>query len=528
MIVSDLSDGQWADTLRSVFLHVVPETVLVGTACLQFLLGCVYNRRWLWATVTVLGLLASMLVASLQRPAVVTVAEAAPVYTDALANLSRWIALLSGLVLIGLSWPEVSGERAAEYYGCLLTLIAGVSLAGRANDLLTLFLALELVSIPTYVLLYLPRRTRATHEATIKYFLLSVAASAVLLFGFSYLYGAAGSLRLPVMVAALAQLHTDAVTPLALLGAVLVLAGLSFRLTVVPFHFYAPDVYQAGPTGVVALLAVLPKVAGFIALGRIFGWFTPDPYHLPFPSLTQLPLMVWILAVITMTVGNIVALRQDNFRRMLAYSSIAHSGYMLIALVIASAWPDAVGSTLPAAPLVGGMEALLFYLVTYAMMTFGAFAVLAYLDTPDRPVSAMDDLAGVGRSHPVMGLALAIVLLGLIGMPFTTGFVGKFLLFVGALTAPALTSEQGRLYQILALIAAVNAAVAAVYYLRVIGILYLREPLRPLPRTWAVLPGLTAIVLAATTLVFGVYPQPLLRVMQTVAPPPTLLLQITP
>ncbi len=526
--MNGLNDGQWVDTLRNVFVHVVPEMVLVGTACLQFLLGCVYNRRWLWALVAVLGLLASILIAGLQRPAGITGAEAAPVYTDALASLSRWIALLAGLVLIGLSWPEVPGPRAAEYYGCLLTLIAGVSLVGRANDLLTLFLALELVSIPTYVLLYLPRRTVAAQEAAIKYFLLSVAASAVLLFGFSYLYGAVGSLRLPGIVTALAQLHANAVMPLALLGAVLVLAGLSFRLTVVPFHFYAPDVYQAGPTGVVALLAVLPKIAGFIALGRIFGWFTPDPWHLPFPSLTQLPLIVWILAVITMTVGNFVALRQDNFRRMLAYSSIAHSGYMLIAVVIASGWPDAAGSVLPVTPLVGGMEALLFYLVTYAIMTFGAFAVLAYLDTPERPVSAMDDLAGMGRSHPVMGLALAIVLLGLIGMPFTAGFVGKFLLFVGALTAPATSPEQGRLYQILALIAGVNAAVAAVYYLRVIGILYLREPLRPLPHTWAVLPAMTAIVLAITTLVFGVYPQPLLRLMQIAAPPPTLSVQMAP
>jgi NADH-quinone oxidoreductase subunit N len=526
--VNGLSDGQWVDTLRSVFIHVVPETLLVGTACLQFLLGCVYNRRWLWALVAALGLLASILIAGLQRPAAITVPEAAPVYTDALASLTRWIALLAGLVLLGLSWPEVPSQRAAEYYGCLLTLIAGVSLVGRANDLLTLFLALELVSIPTYVLLYLPRRTVAAQEAAIKYFLLSVAASAVLLFGFSYLYGAVGSLRLPVIVTALAQLHANAVMPLALLGAVLVLAGLSFRLTVVPFHFYAPDVYQAGPTGVVALLAVLPKVAGFIALGRIFGWFTPDPWHLPFPSLTQLPLIVWILAVITMTVGNFVALRQDNFRRLLAYSSIAHSGYMLIAVVIASGWPDAAGSVLPVTPLVGGMEVLLFYLVTYAIMTFGAFAVLAYLDTPDRPVSAMDDLAGMGRSHPVMGLALTIVVLGLIGMPFTTGFVGKFLLFMGALTAPATSPEQGRLYQMLALIAAINAAVAAVYYLRVIGILYLREPLRPLSRTWAVLPALTAIVLAAATLVFGVYPQPLLRLMQIAAPPPTLSLQMAP
>lgn len=526
--MNELSDGPLVDTLRSIFVHVVSETVLVGTACFQFLIGCVYNRRWLWAIVAVLGLLTSILVAGLQRPAVVTLAEAAPIYTDALAGLSRWIALLSGFILIGVSWPEVPSQRAAEYYGCLLTLIAGVSLVGRANDLLTLFLALELVSIPTYVLLYSSRRTPATQEAAIKYFLLSVGASAVLLFGFSYLYGAVGSLRIPVLVAALTQLHTHTVMPLALLGAVLVLAALSFRLTVVPFHFYAPDVYEAGPTGVVALLAVLPKVAGFLALGRIFGWFALHTGHLPFPTSTQFPLIVWILAVITMTLGNFVALRQDHFRRLLAYSSIAHSGYMLMAGVIASAWPDARGSILSRTPLVSGMDALLFYLVTYAIMTFGAFAVLAYFDTPERSVNAIDDLAGLGRSHPVMGLMLTILLLGLIGMPFTTGFVGKFLLFVGTLTAPAATPEQGRLYQLLAVIAAINAAIAAVYYLRVIGVLYLREPLRPLPRTWAVFPALMAIILAGATVVLGVYPQPLWRVIQTVAPPPPLPLQVTP
>lgn len=516
--MNPLSDAQWVGTRAGVFWQVVPEAVLLATVCLQFLLGCVYNRRWLWWVVSLLGLVAAMLTAGLLRPEVPAVSETAPLFTDALASLVRWFALLSALVLLGLSWPEVPSSRAAEYYGCLLTLTAGVSLVGRANDLLTLFVALELVSIPTYVLLYLSRREAKAAEAAVKYFLLSVVSSAVLLFGFSYLYGVTGSLRLTVIVPALTRWHQEMVSPLALLAVVLVLAALGFRLTAVPFHFYAPDVYQAGPTGVVGLLAVLPKAAGFIALGRILGWFT-DPLHLPFPTMSQLPLMMWLIAVITMTVGNILALRQESFRRLLAYSSIAHSGYMLMAGVIVSSWPDAVGNV-RLLPSVNGMEALLFYLAAYALMTFGTFAVLAYIDTSERPVDAIDDLAGLGRSHPVMGVLLTLFLLSLIGMPFTAGFVGKFLLFVGVLAAPGTTAEQVWLYQLLALIAAVNAAVAAVYYLRVIGVLYLREPLRPLPRTWAVLPALTAIVLAVFTVFFGVYSQPLLQKVRQAVPLP--------
>ncbi|MCS7021276.1 MAG: NADH-quinone oxidoreductase subunit N [Gemmataceae bacterium] len=514
-------DDAGAATLGSVFRYVIPEAVLLGTVCLLFLFGCVYNRRWLWGCVSLLGLVGAMLVAGLYRPGSMAVAETAPVFTDALADLVRWTALLSGLVLLGLTWPEVPSSRAAEYYGCLLTLLAGVALVGRANDLLTLFVALELISIPTYVLLYLPYRSATTREAALKYFLLSVASSAVMLFGFSYLYGVAGSLKLPVLTATLSQLPTDVLSPLALLGAILALAGLSFRLTLVPFHFYAPDVYQAGPAGVIGVLAVLPKLAGFIALGRLFGWLSANPAVLPFPPATSVPSILWILAVLTMTVGNILALRQNSLRRLLAYSSVAHSGYMLMGGVIASAWSEAPAATAAAiAPLVGGMDALLFYLLAYALMTFGVFAILTSLDTPDHTVDNIDELAGMGRSHPVRGLLLTIFLLSLIGMPFTAGFVGKFLLFVGAFTAPAAHPELSRLYQGLAIIAAVNAAVAAVYYLRLIGVLYLREPVRPLPRRWAILPTLTAIVLAIATVLFGTYAQPLLQVSQKAAPRP--------
>jgi NADH-quinone oxidoreductase subunit N len=344
-------------------------------------------------------------------------------------------------------------------------------------------------------------------------------SSAVLLFGFSYLYGLSGSTNLRVITDTLTKANAEVLSPMALVAAVLVIAAVGFRVTAVPFHFYAPDVYEGGPAGVVAQLAVLPKVAGFVVLVRVLGLVGGDPRHIPFDSYTMLPMLLWVLAVLTMTVGNVLALLQDNVRRMLAYSSVAHGGYMLMGVVIASSLPDARAAGSPA---VGGIDALFVYLVAYGMMTLGAFAVILYLDAPDRPVAAIDDLAGLGQSHPVSAAAMAVFLLSLIGLPLTAGFVGKLLLFIGAFTAPADTPAMGGLYRWMAVAAAVNAAVAAYYYLRVVGVMYLRTPLRPLAGTRALPTLLVSVVLALGTLFFGVYPQPLMKAAQNAAPVPEI------
>jgi NADH-quinone oxidoreductase subunit N len=442
------------------------------------------------------------------------------------------------LILVLMTWPEVREGIATEYYACLLIAGAGASFVGRANDLITLFLSLELLSIPTYVLLYLPVRTHLNQEAAAKYFLLSVMSSAILLFGFSYLYGLAGSTNISAITAALTNAHAgindhpNVLSPMALLGIVLVTAALGFRVTMVPFHFYAPDVYQGGPTGVVAQLAVLPKIAGFTALGRLLGMFGSHALHLPFEAATQFPLLLWILAILTMTVGNVLALLQDNLKRMLAYSSVAHAGYMLMGLIVASSLPETLGTPRidPAnekvlgvvGPTVGGIDALLVYLVAYALMTLGAFAIILYLSSSERPVESIDDLAGIGRSHPLPAAAMAIFLFSLIGMPLTAGFAGKLLLFMGAFTAPSGTGEMGNLYRVLAVVAAVNSAIGAYYYLRVIGVMFLRSPLRPLPGSQAIPALLAAVVLALATLFFGIYPEPLARAARKAAPVPIL------
>ena len=420
-------------------------------------------------------------------------------------------------MLLFVSWAEVDRTNAAEYYACLLVAAAGVSLVGRANDLITLFLSLELLSIPTYILLYLPARTKLNQEAAVKYFLLSVMSSAVMLFGFSYLYGLTGSMNLTVIADALTKAHAETLNPMALLAAVLVIAAIGFRITAVPFHFYAPDVYEGGPAGVVAQLAFLPKLAGFVALARILGLVGADVRHIPFDADTQVPLLLWILAVMTMCLGNMLALLQDNIRRMLAYSSVAHGGYMLMGIVVASSLPDAKGT-----PGVGGIDAVLVYLVAYGMMTVGAFAVILFLSTPERPVDSIDDLAGLSQTHPISAGAMAIFLFSLIGLPLTAGFAGKLLLFVGAFTAPTDTSAMRNLYQILAVFAAVNAAVGAYYYLRVVGVMFFRTPIRPAAHSRAIPTFLAAIALAGATLFFGIYPEPIARAARKAAPVPTV------
>lgn len=513
-----MTDPLYQQTLTGIFRHVIPEITLIATACVVLFVGSVVNRRWLWFVVSLLGVTAAMIVAGTIRPEPPELITASPLIPDAAAAFVRWVALITLAVMVFVAWGETDRTNAAEYYGCLLITGAGVSLVGRANDLVTLFLALELLSIPTYVLLYLPVREKRNQEAATKYFLLSVMSSAVLLFGFSYLYGLTGSLNLAIIAEAITQAHAhaDGPHPMAMLAAVMVLGGIGFRITAVPFHFYAPDVYEGGPPGVIAQLAFLPKLAGFVALARILGLLGPDPKNIPFPPDTQLPLLLWAMAILTMSVGNVLALLQDNLRRMLAYSSVAHGGYMLMGVVVASSLPDATTT-----PDVGGLDALLVYLVAYGLMTIGVFALIVFLSTAERPVQAIDDLAGLSQTHPISAAMMALFFFSLIGLPLTAGFAGKLYLFLGALNAPPQTAAMGNLYRVMAIVAAINAAVGAYYYLRVVGVMYLRTALHPLKRSWAVPTFLAALALAGGTLVFGIYPEPLAKAARTAAPIPT-------
>jgi NADH-quinone oxidoreductase subunit N len=288
-------------------------------------------------------------------------------------------------------------------------------------------------------------------------------------------------------------------------------------VTAFPFHFYAPDVYQAGPTGVVAVLATVPKVAGFVALARVLGLLIPGGTAAqPFDAVhTTVPLMLWLVAAASMTFGNVLALLQNNLRRMLAYSGVAHAGYMLMAIAAAGAIPGLTpGETITST----GMDAVLFYLIAYGLMTTGAFAVLAAVGTADRQVETIDDLAGLGQDRPWAAALLAVALVSLIGLPFTAGFTGKFQLFLATWDAPVHT-PMGHLFQTLAVIAAVNAAVGAVYYLRVAGAMYLRGALTPFAGPRCSLALAAAGLCATGTIALGVYPKPLAEAVRAAVPP---------
>ena len=492
--------------------YLLPELTLVGSACVLFLLAAFRSSRRFSGCFAFGVILAAASIALLvEEPAFLARDRfIAPIDPSGLAPFIRWLALGAGALYVLLGFSDSSRQTAPEYFGCLLVVLGGLSLVARANDLLSLFLALEMISIPTYVLLYLPTKSKAGQEAALKYFMLSILSSAILLFGFSYLYGLSGTLNLPLIAETLSKAsRVGPISPMALVAVVLVIAGLGFRIAAVPFHFYAPDVYEGAPNGVVAQLAFIPKVAGLVALARVMGLLMPDA---PFDAArTLIPLTLWVIAAVTMSFGNLLALIQDNLKRLFAYSGIAHAGYMLIGVLVAM--ESGVGTQ-------SGFDSVLVYLVAYGLMTVGIFCVLGYLTHSGRTIETVDDLAGLGRTNPVAAGMMCVFFLSLIGMPLTAGFNGKLLLFFGAFETPTTTPLKD-LYRILTLIAVLNSAVAAVYYLKILGVMFLRSPLQPAEPARGYAAFLAAFICAVGTLAVGVYPKPLVEAARKAAPIPT-------
>ncbi len=505
--MNPLKDQLTIDALTSLFELVLPEIALVGAACLSLLACVVSSRPFLHYLITILAIVGAGVLAFLEDTTgnayIRETAFRAPILATPAAAFARWLILGVGFLIVLISRRETGKQLSSEYLSCLLVALAGTSLVTRANDLVMLYLALEMISIPTYVLLYLPSRNQQGQESAIKYFLLSILSSAILLFGLSYLYGLTGTTNLTAISATLVAGQEGGHSPLATLAVVFAIAGIGFRITAVPFHYYAPDVYQGGPTAVIAQLAILPKIAGFFALANLLGIIQRPYSDLPFPVATQIPLMLWVLAAATMTFGNTLALLQDNLKRMLAYSGIAHSGYMLLGLVTATAF-----TTGQAPRYANGWDAILYYLVAYSLMSLAVFAVLIYLNSEDESTESVDDLAGLHRTHPVSAAVLLIALLSMIGMPLTAGFAGKLGLFIGLYDAPT-SNGMGQSYKTLTVFAAINAAIGAVVYLRVLGAIFLRSPLRPESSQTRGnrLPLLAAILCSVGTIVLGFYPQ---------------------
>lgn len=358
-----------------------------------------------------------------------------------------------------------------EFYGFFMLSLVGAMLCATADDLIWLFLALELTSLPTYVMVATARYRIEAPEAGVKYFFLGAFAAAIFLYGFALLYGATGTTMFTApgesdAVGISAVFRAEGVSTIAMLGLLLAIVGVSFKTAAVPMHFYAADVYQGAATPITAFLAFVPKTAGFlalIALLNLVGW----PLDAIGPWGDALVWLLWIMAVLTMFVGNTMALRQDNVKRVLAYSSIAHTGYMMVGLLAGPGLASDAGEGLL---IRNGIAAVLFYLVVYGVMNLGAFAVLGVLKARGEEAQTYDDLRGLVRRHPGLATIMAICVLSLTGIPPIVGFWGKMVLVGSAIGA----GSEMMIWLVVLLVLA--SAIAAVYYLRIIAACFLPEP----------------------------------------------------
>ncbi|MBZ5523907.1 MAG: NADH-quinone oxidoreductase subunit N [Acidobacteriia bacterium] len=412
-------------------------------------------------------------------------------------------------ILASLEYLEQQNIRSGEYYGLILFGTVGMVLMSCAIELVLIFIALEISSISTYILAGYRRRNATGTESAVKYFLLGSFATAFFLYGVAMIFGATGSTSIPDIADALIGKSSG---PLVHAAAALMLIGLGFKVAAAPFHVWTPDVYEGAPAPVVALMSTGPKAAAFAVLLRVLfstgiptpGWFW----------------LVWIAAALSMTLGNFGALRQNNVKRMLAYSSIAHAGYLLVAFAAYGNMPFS------GQPSLDGTTAAIFYTAAYAAMNVGAFIVISHFAGNDERFVSIDDYAGLGRRSPLLAFTLTIFLLSLIGIPLTGGFFAKYYVFTAALRANLVW---------LSVIGLVNSAVAAYYYLRLIVVMYMREPAgesEPIP----VAPATAAALMLAAiaTIYLGTVPTHVLRnadrgaqnlvpTMRAVAPAPVAL-----
>jgi NADH-quinone oxidoreductase subunit N len=487
--------------------------IVAAAAVAVYMLGAFVAARGVWPWLGLAGLVGGGVALALQGDLPAT---SGPLVLDGMAFYTRWLALAAGGVLMLLTWRGVEGRTRPEYVGSLLLALVGLMFVGLSGNLVLLFLGLELISIPTYILLYIGRPGGSSQEATAKYFYLSILASAMFLYGLSFLYGLGGSMQIAAIGGGFGNMFAEPGGTASIAGVALVLifGGLGFKIAAVPFHFYAPDVYQATTNTNAALLSVLPKAAGLVALVRLL--------IVAMPGLEPMGWRIAMaVAVLTMTLGNVVALWQDNLRRLLAYSSIAHAGYMLIGLTVGLA-------SLEARPqYFDGVAAMLFYLAIYAVASLGAFAVLARLSGSGRQLSSVDELAGLARSHPLSAAAMAVFMLSLAGIPPLAGFWGKLAIFAAALSVDvhAEVAALGSLrswFIILAVIGVLNAAVAAAYYLRVVGAMYFRLPLAAPPAEGGRGSAVAVLVCAAGVLALGVFPASLHQESSRASPTSTV------
>jgi len=402
------------------------------------------------------------------------------VVVDGFSIFINVLLLISGLLGVALAYGYVKrmGIERGEYYILLLFSVTGMMLMAQAADLIIVFLALELLSIPLYVLAAFAHPKLESEEAGMKYFLLGAFSTGFVVYGVALIFGATQSTSLVAIVESASHSSSNL---LLTIGAALLLVGFGFKVAAVPFHMWTPDVYQGAPTAVTAFMSSGAKIAGFAALLRVFAT--------AFPSIaTDMTGVLWALAALTMIVGNIIAISQTDIKRLLAYSSIAHAGYILMAFVPYGNPDPKIASTAVAAGL--------FYLVSYAVTNFGAWGVVIALEKKEGKGLAIEDYAGLGKKHPALAAAMTVFILSLIGFPPTLGMVGKFYLFRSAI-------DGG--FTGLAIIGVLTSLISAFYYLRVVVNMYMKEGDPAVEQeTWL---GFTTGAMAVVTVVVSLVPQ---------------------
>jgi NADH-quinone oxidoreductase subunit N len=422
------------------------------------------------------------------------------VVVDNFAVVFRYIFLLGTAltVLLSIGYLQREGSARAEFYALLLFSTIGMMIMASAADLLTLFLGLETLSIPIYVLAGYHRDRIRSNEAGLKYLLMGAFASGFLIYGIAFIYGATGTLRLRFIAERLAELGPAGITasPFMLIGVALLFVGFAFKVAAVPFHMWTPDVYEGAPTVITAYMSVAVKAAAFAGLLRVLLTLVP------FQSLIGLVgNALWWIAVITMIFGNIIALAQDNIKRMLAYSSISHAGYLLVGVLAVMN----LGTTTMA------MASILYYLIAYTLMNIGAFAVVLLVARQGDKYEKIDDFAGLGKKHPALAAAMSLFLVSLAGIPPTAGFFGKFYLFGAAVTAGMIP---------LVVIAVLNSLVSVAYYFRPIMAMYFRpapeddEQRGPIQIPYGV--EFTLYFTATAVLLIGIIPNRIIPLVESI------------
>jgi NADH-quinone oxidoreductase subunit N len=460
---------------------LTPYILLTVWACILLLVDLFIPKenKGITAMLSVLGL-AVTLGFTLAQIGLAETGFNGMVVIDGFSIFINALLLVSGLLGVALAYGYVKrmGLERGEYYTLLLFSVTGMMLMAQAADLIIVFLALELLSIPLYVLAAFARPKVESEESGMKYFLLGAFSTGFVVYGIALIFGATQSTNLFTIVESASQSSSNL---LLTIGASLLLIGFGFKVAAVPFHMWTPDVYQGAPSAVTAFMSSGAKIAGFAALLRVFAT--------AFPSLAlDMTDIFWALAALTMIVGNVIAITQTDIKRLLAYSSIAHAGYILMAFVPYGNPDSGIASTAIAAGL--------FYLVAYAVTNFGAWGVVIALEQKEGKGLAIEDYAGLAKRHPALAAAMAVFMLSLIGFPPTLGMVGKFYLFRSVI-------DGGFIW--LAIIGVLTSLISAFYYLRVVVNMYMREGDQVIEgETWL---GLTIGAMAIATVVISLAPQ---------------------